>query len=156
VSQDGETSLMSTITTSSSMLTEETSNGIGNRWGYLLKAILNVSDKGLRWIDTLSENSGGVLNYVIGVSRRISLSTLSSTSSMFALQSDSSNDRNFYGSVLQNPNPRLGWGDPYTPSPLSPGMPLPGDPFTDSASAPLQRYQLHQVSTSIFGSLIVS
>ncbi|KAG1745054.1 uncharacterized protein EDB91DRAFT_1080562 [Suillus paluster] len=61
---------------------------------------------------------------------------------MFALQGDSSNDRNFYGPVLQNP--RLGWGEPYTPSPLSPGMPLPSDPFTDSAPAPLQRYQFHQ------------
>ncbi|KAG1770584.1 hypothetical protein EV702DRAFT_1049310 [Suillus placidus] len=61
---------------------------------------------------------------------------------MFALQGDSSNDRNFYGPISQNP--RLGWGEPYTPSPLSPGMPLPGDPFTDSAPAQLQRYQLHQ------------
>ncbi|KAG1719421.1 uncharacterized protein EDB91DRAFT_1257682 [Suillus paluster] len=61
---------------------------------------------------------------------------------MFALQGDSSNDRNFYGPVLQNP--RLGWGEPYTPSPLSPWMPLPGDPLTDSAPAPLQRYQFHQ------------
>ncbi|KAG1735429.1 hypothetical protein EDB19DRAFT_1830268 [Suillus lakei] len=51
---------------------------------------------------------------------------------MFALQGDSSNDRNLYGPVLQNP--RLGWGEPYTPSPLS----------LDSAPAPLQRYQLHQ------------
>ncbi|KAG1722677.1 hypothetical protein EDB19DRAFT_1954688 [Suillus lakei] len=61
---------------------------------------------------------------------------------MFALQGDSSNDRNLYGPVLQNP--RLGWGEPYTPSPLSPGMSLPSDPFADSAPAPLQRYQLHQ------------
>ncbi|KAG1866999.1 hypothetical protein C8R48DRAFT_772188 [Suillus tomentosus] len=62
---------------------------------------------------------------------------------MFSLQGDSSSsDRNFYGSGLQNP--RLGWGEPYTPSPLSPGMP-PSDPFTDSAPAPLQRnYQFHQ------------
>ncbi|KAG1834017.1 hypothetical protein DFJ58DRAFT_847699 [Suillus subalutaceus] len=53
---------------------------------------------------------------------------------MFSLQGDSSaSDKNFYGSGSQNP--RLGWGELYTPSPQSP----------DSAPAPLQRnYQFHQ------------
>ncbi|KAG1905033.1 uncharacterized protein F5891DRAFT_1183702 [Suillus fuscotomentosus] len=62
---------------------------------------------------------------------------------MFSLQGDSSSsDRNFYGPGLQSR--RLGWGEPYTPSRLSPGMP-PSDPFTDSAPAPLQcNYQFHQ------------